>query len=197
MASLDTEIEGTRGSASAGGGSAQGAWAALGSGLLAGAWRGPLLGLCFAALAPLHALMLRQPVGDRVALIAAVFFIGGTAGATAAFALCAPLARGRPGTARFSVAAIGHAVLVPLATAFVFFLQHRMYYAQWHGPALTEIWFWQVGFTGAAALYFFAVGAVKYIFPGGLALLMLAAALFASWSRRLGGRARPIRRGMG
>jgi hypothetical protein len=77
---------------------------------------------------------------------------------------------------------IANAILVPLATAFVFFLQYRIYFSQWHAHALSETWFWQIGFTGATAVYLFIVSGVHYIFPYGIVVLIGVSALFCKWS---------------
>lgn len=144
----------------------------------------PVLALGFAALVPLHTVWLEQHVGGRTLITTLVFFLGGLAGGFTAWLLAAPAARGRPWSARFSLGLAAHCMLVPLATAFVFFLQYRDYYAQWHHAPLSEIWFWQMGYTGAAAIYFFAVGAVQYMLPFGLPVLVAAGLLLARATRR-------------
>ncbi|MEM1048966.1 MAG: hypothetical protein AAGL24_22630 [Pseudomonadota bacterium] len=143
----------------------------------------PVFAIAFAALVPVHALWLEQPVSARIVVASLIFFAGGLAGGGFAWIVTALLARGRAWSARFSLALIANAVSVPPATAFLFFLQYRTYYAQWHEEPFTTVWFWQIAFTGATALYLFAVSAVKYIFPLGLPLLFGVAAIAA---RRIG-----------
>jgi len=151
----------------------------------------PAFAFLFAMLVPVHTYLLEQYLGARTATAMLVFFIGGLAGGSVAWILSAVFARGRAWSARFSIALIAHALLVPLATAFVFFLQYRLYFSQWHGPAFSEIWFWQMGFTGAAAIYLFVVSAVQYIFPLGFAVLIGVSALFCKWSATLSERQFP------
>ena len=145
----------------------------------------PFFALAFALLVPIHAYFLDQPVGARVGAIAVIFFVGSLLGGVFAWTLACLIARGLRPTSRFTCALVSFSVFVPPATAFVFYLQYQDYYSQWHHPFLTEVWFWQVGFTGAAALYIFAVAAVKYIFPLGLFLLIGAALWFTRISRNL------------
>lgn len=145
----------------------------------------PIFALVFALLVPVHTWWLEQHLGERAAIAVVIFFIGGCCGGFVAWVLAAVVARGRPASARFSAAMIANAVLVPLATAFVFFLQYRLYYSQWHGPAFSEIWFWQIAFTGAASVYLFMVSAVQYIFPLGLGVLLGVSVHFCKWSRDL------------
>jgi len=145
----------------------------------------PGFALVFALLVPVHTWWLEQYLGERAAIAFVIFFIGGCCGGFVAWILAALVARGRPASARFSAAIVANAVCVPLATAFIFFLQYRLYYSQWHGPAFSEIWFWQIAFTGAAAVYLFMVSAVQYIFPLGLGVLVGVSVLFCKWSREL------------
>lgn len=145
----------------------------------------PIFALVFALLVPIHTWWLEQHLGERAAIAVVIFFIGGLCGGFVAWVLAALVARGRTWSARFSAAMVAHAVLVPLATAFVFFLQYRLYYSQWHGPAFSEIWFWQIAFTGAASVYLFMVSAVQYIFPLGLGVLVGVSVLFSKWSKGL------------
>lgn len=146
----------------------------------------PAFALVFALLVPVHTIWLEQHLGERTAIAVVIFFVGGLCGGFVAWILAALVARGRAWSARFSAAMILNAVLVPLATAFVFFLQYRLYYSQWHGAAFSEIWFWQIAFTGAASVYLFMVSAVQYIFPLGLGVLVGVSILFCKWSKGLG-----------
>lgn len=163
-------------------------WPALKAGFLPV----PVFALAFAALVPVHALWLEQPLSARIVAASLIFFAGGLAGGGFAWIATALFARGRVWSARFSLALIANAVSVPPATAFLFFLQYRTYYAQWHEDPFTTVWVWQIAFTGATALYLFAVSAVKYIFPLGLPLLFGIAAVSARCTgmrnRALGGR---------
>lgn len=145
----------------------------------------PMFACVFALLVPVHTVLLEQTFGLRIAMATLIFLIGGLAGGAVAWIVAAVFARGRQWSARFCIAMIANAFLVPLATAFVFFLQYRDYYAHWHEPAFSNVWFWQMGFTGVTAIYLFIVSAVKYIFPLGFFVLVGASAIFARWSSRL------------
>ena len=64
-------------------------------------------------------------------------------------------------------------------TAFFFFLQYRLYYAQWHDQSFSEMWIVQMLFTGATAVYIFAVSGLRMLLPFGLPVLFGAALVFA------------------
>jgi hypothetical protein len=61
------------------------------------------------------------------------------------------------------------------ATAFVYLLQYRAYYAIWHDHAGSHDWYWQQFFTTASAFYQFAVLGTRLYLPWGPALLIGAA----------------------
>lgn len=58
------------------------------------------------------------------------------------------------------------------ATAALYALQYRTYYAQWHAPAFTLTWDFQFVFTSLVAFYQFAVLGVRLFFPLGFAALL-------------------------
>jgi hypothetical protein len=148
-------------------------------------WREIALG------APLWAVVLAASaaawlaVGERFAssqwqTILAIFAIGGLLAfpfGLYAARLFAP--SGDPG-ARFAAAFLAMGVASALAVAFVFSMQYRIYYAQWHEPFPSIPWFFQLAFTGAGAVYQFAVLGMRMFFP--VALLALFA--FGLWHAR-------------
>ena len=110
--------------------------------------------------------------------IAAVFAIGGFL----AFGPANRLAEWISSPARLSRIA-AHLVCLGAftagLTALAFAIQYRTYYAQWHGEFLTELWFWQLAFTLAAALYQFAVMGLILFIPLGVPALLITAILLA------------------
>ena len=74
---------------------------------------------------------------------------------------------------RFAAALLCLGISSVLGVAFVFSMQYRLYYAQWHEPFPTVPWFFQLAFTGANAVYQFAVLGTRMFFP--LALVALFA----------------------
>ncbi|MEM8811651.1 MAG: hypothetical protein AAGF59_03465 [Pseudomonadota bacterium] len=153
------------------------------SALREGAIRSWLFATGFAAMVPVHALARDQVVDGRIATIAVVFLVGSLPGLLTAWLIVALLGSRGNWSARFSLALIAIMVCVPLATAFIFFLQYRIYFSAWHDPAFTEVWIWQILFTGATAVYLFVVSAIPFILPLGLLLIVAAAWSFARpWS---------------
>ena len=65
------------------------------------------------------------------------------------------------------------------ATAALYGLQYREYYAQWHEEAFTLIWFLQFIHTLAAAAYQFAVLGLRLYFPLGFVALLAVSLWFA------------------
>ena len=69
------------------------------------------------------------------------------------------------------------------ATAGLYALQYRYFYAHWHAPFPSRIWFYQLIYTTAVALYQFAVLGVRHVLPAGLALLLAVSMVMARRSR--------------
>lgn len=58
-----------------------------------------------------------------------------------------------------------------LMTAFLFSMDYRIFYSRWHAPFGSIIWMYQFVFTGANAVYQFAVLGSRLFLPFGLAFL--------------------------
>lgn len=71
-------------------------------------------------------------------------------------------------------------------TAVLFFLNYRMFYAQWHAAAGSPTWFFQLLFTSLVALYQFLVLGVRLYLPLGAVALVLV----SLWLARSDGRQR-------
>jgi len=63
-----------------------------------------------------------------------------------------------------------------LMTAFLFAMQYRLFYAQWHAPPATFIWAFQFVYTSASAIYQFSIMGLTLFLPLGL-LFLIAASL--------------------
>ena len=63
-----------------------------------------------------------------------------------------------------------------LMTAFLFAMQYRLFYAQWHAPPATFIWAFQFVYTSASAVYQFSIMGLTLFLPLGL-LVLIAASL--------------------
>jgi hypothetical protein len=66
-----------------------------------------------------------------------------------------------------------------LMTAFLFAMQYRLFYAQWHAPPGTFIWAIQFVVTSASAVYQFSVLGLSLFLPLGLLFLIAASLVLA------------------
>lgn len=66
-----------------------------------------------------------------------------------------------------------------LATTFLFAMQYRLFYSQWHQPFGTRIWVLQFLFTSASATYQFLVLGIRLYLPLGLVFLIGASVFLA------------------
>lgn len=109
--------------------------------------------------------------------IASVFFYGGSL----AFAPALWLARlwfgSRPKALRLAGGTIIIAIISHTATAGIFALQYRIFYAHWHESFPSIVWFFQLSFTSAGAVYTFTVGSLYYYWP----FTCLAFIAFGAW----------------
>lgn len=103
--------------------------------------------------------------------ILAVYCAGGVLAWLCALPLARLLTRRRGIETRFAA----HFVLLSLGTvtltAFVFAMDYRLFYAQWHQPFGTRIWLLQFLFTSAGAAYQFLVMGLGLYLPAGLPVL--------------------------
>jgi hypothetical protein len=82
--------------------------------------------------------------------------------------------------AAMALAAILHAGTAIAVIAALYGLQYRAYYAQWHEPGFSLVWFIQFAVTMAGAFYQFAVIGLGLLLPLGLPLLAVLAIWQAS-----------------
>ena len=83
------------------------------------------------------------------------------------------------GATAFAAAFLCLTLATIAATAALYGLQYREYYAQWHEEAFTLIWFLQFIHTLAAAAYQFAVLGLRLYFPLGFVALLAVSLWFA------------------
>lgn len=89
------------------------------------------------------------------------------------------LAGSRKPETKFAAVFLCLAVATVAVTGGLYAGQYRHYYAQWHAPAFTVMWTFQLVFTGLVALYQFAVLGVRLLFPLGLAALFAVSFIVA------------------
>lgn len=96
--------------------------------------------------------------------IASVFFYGGALAFGPALWL-ARLCFGRHGRIfRFVTGALIIALATHTASSAIFALQYRVFYAHWHANFPSIVWFFQLGFTSAGAVFTFTVGSLHYYY---------------------------------
>lgn len=101
------------------------------------------------------------------------YFAGAFLAFIPALLLARYIAFQKPATARFSAFALCLCLGTYGITALLFALQYRVFYAQWHEPFLTRIWFFQQIFTIAGAAYQFTVIGLWLYFPVGIVCLFI------------------------
>ncbi len=143
----------------------------------------PCYAAAVAGAVALHLVWREQAVNTRVTAVLILFALGALIAGFLSWLMAAMVAGNRPVSARFAAMMVLLAVSTAGLTAFLFFLQFRVYYAQWHASELTLLWLYQLAFTGASAVYIFMSSGLRMLLPFGLPVLFGAAYLFARRQR--------------
>lgn len=140
----------------------------------------PLWGLVM-ALSSLLALILRNGAETaHLHSILLLFFCGGLIAWPCALLLGRFCALGRRRETRFAAFFLCLTVFTIAATAFLFALDYRLFYARWHAPFGSRIWAYQFVFTLAGAVYQFLVMGLRLYLPLGFAALGLTSLWLAN-----------------
>lgn len=142
-----------------------------------------LWGLLIALSVTFSAYGLHRLPGTHRAIVLGLYFTGAALGWIAALPLVRFASLARPPETRFAAAFLFLGAGTAALTALLFALHYRQFYAQWHQPFGTVIWFFQFAFTSASAVYQFAVLGIRHYLPFGLILLIGASILHARRSR--------------
>ncbi|MDZ7926083.1 MAG: hypothetical protein U5L46_02710 [Agrobacterium sp.] len=119
---------------------------------------------------------------DHAADIAVLFFCGGLLGWPLAMVALRLLPTSTSLPLRIAASCLAIAFFTIAVAAASFALQYRIFYAQWHAPALSRIWFFQQFFTALGAVYQFCVLGLGLYFPFAAVPLALAGTIV---SRRM------------
>jgi hypothetical protein len=92
-------------------------------------------------------------------------------------------AHGRPVETRFAAFFLALTTGTILMTAFLFAMDYRIFYSQWHAPFMSRIWMFQFVFTGASAVYQFCVLGLGLFLPAGLVCLVATSLCLAKRMR--------------
>lgn len=132
---------------------------------------------CSAATAALGLYLRNRLETDHATDIIVLFFCGGLLGWPLAMVALRFLPASASLPLRFAASCLAIAFFTLAVAATLFALQYRIFYAQWHAPALSRIWFFQQFFTSLGAIYQFCVLGLGLYFPFAAVPLALAGAI--------------------
>ncbi len=136
------------------------------------------------ALSAALALMLTGRVASSQSeTIVKIYALGGFLAYPVALYATRLVALGSGTERRIAAALFSLGIATMLATAFVFSMHYRIYYAQWHSDFPSVDWIFHLLFTGANAVYQFTVLGTRLFFPLGFIALFAASLLVARQAR--------------
>ncbi|MDK4703573.1 hypothetical protein PH562_15065 [Rhizobium sp. CNPSo 4062] len=132
------------------------------------------------AASAIAALYLRNGLlTSHLGALTLIYFFGGALSWLILVPLTQRFARQRPTSARFAAFFLALSVGTAAMTAFLFAMDYRWFYSRWHAPFGSLIWIFQFLFTGASAVYQFAVLGLTLFLPLGLLCLIVVSAYLA------------------
>ena len=136
------------------------------------------------AASAITALYLRNGLlTSHITPLTLVYFFGGALSWPILVPLTRRFARRRPTSARFAAFFLALSIGTAAMTAFLFAMDYRWFYSRWHAPFGSLIWIFQFLFTGASAVYQFAVLGLILFLPFGLLCLTVVSAYLARRAR--------------
>lgn len=124
-----------------------------------------------------------RATGSYDLALAAIYAGGGFLGWLVALPLIHILTHGRQPQTILAGWLLFLGIVTIGATAGLYALQYRYFYAHWHAPFPSRIWVYQLVYTTAVALYQFAVLGLRHLLPAGLAMLLAVSVVMARRSR--------------
>ncbi len=141
-----------------------------------------LFGIFWAIFLTLHTIAKLYWLGwqnfTSIQNFALLIFFGAFIGGAIGWVIAIWLSAHRLPAKRFATSLVSILLFTIGTTALIFVLQYRIYYSQWHMPAFSIGWFFQLLFTGLSALYLFAVQGLRILLPVAPFGLLIAAAIF-------------------
>lgn len=132
------------------------------------------------AASAIMALYLRNGLlTSHITTLTLVYFFGGALSWPILVPLTRRFARRRPTSVRFAAFFLALSIGTAAMTAFLFAMDYRWFYSRWHAPFGSLIWTFQFLFTGASAVYQFAVLGLILFLPFGLLCLTVVSAYLA------------------
>nr|WP_195179790.1 hypothetical protein [Mesorhizobium sp. INR15] len=120
---------------------------------------------------------------EKIRFVSLLYAAGGALGFPAGLYLARLVSLGRQWEVALAAAFVCLLAATLAFTGGLFALQYRSYYAEWHAPAFTPTWGFQLVFTTLTALYQFVVLGIRLYFPLGFAALAVASVWFARQQR--------------
>ncbi|WP_230171740.1 hypothetical protein [Rhizobium sp. CECT 9324] len=130
-------------------------------------------GLAMAGCFTLSVHLLGRSGGSHQPLLAFIYGAGGALAWLTALPIIRVAAFGRQSETVLAAWFLFLGMGTIAVTAGLFALQYRIFYAQWHAPFLSRVWFLQQIFTSASALYQFAVLGLRHFLPFAFLLLFV------------------------
>jgi hypothetical protein len=110
---------------------------------------------------------------DSALDLVALYFLGGLMAWPFSISFARFCARGKAVETRFAASVLWLSLGTMAMTAFLFAMDYRIFYSRWHAPFGSIIWMFQFAFTGASAVYQFAVLGSRLFMPLGLPFLLV------------------------
>ncbi|MET3521153.1 hypothetical protein [Mesorhizobium abyssinicae] len=140
---------------------------------------GPTMG----ASALVNLLLYDWETPAKIRFVTLIYAAGGALAFPVGLFLARLVSRGRHWEVAFAAAFVALLVATLAFTGGLFALQYRSYYAEWHAPAFTIRWAFELVFTMLTALYQFVVLGIRLYFPLGFIALVAAGIWFARQQR--------------
>nr|WP_205926316.1 MULTISPECIES: hypothetical protein [unclassified Rhizobium] len=118
-------------------------------------------------------------LSSHLAALTLVYFFGGALAWPILVPLTQRFTRSRPVSARFAAFFLMLSIGTAAMTAFLFSMDYRWFYSRWHAPFGSLIWTFQLLYTGASAVYQFAILGLSLFLPFGLLCLIAVSAYLA------------------
>lgn len=134
-------------------------------------WGAILWGILMAAAAFGALYLQNRAETSQLFAVLLLYLCGGVLAWPFALSIARFASEGRRMDARFAAYFFCLTAFTILATAFLFAMQYRQFYARWHAPFGTRIWIYQFMFTGANSVYQFVVMGVRLFVPFGAIIL--------------------------
>ncbi|EHH04589.1 hypothetical protein [Mesorhizobium amorphae] len=142
-----------------------------------------LWGVTMGASALINLLLDNWETPAKIRFVSLLYAAGGALAFPVGLFLARLVSRGRHWEVALAAAFVCLLATTLAFTGALFALQYRSYYAEWHEPAFTITWAFQLVFTGLTALYQFVVLGIRLYFPLGFAALAVASVWFARQRR--------------